>query len=66
MCGGGGHALKPKQYARLSNDVKFKNNRLHKQCRACGTIKISKYMLTSKFSELISPAEVALVCLKFI
>ena len=33
--------LKPKQYARLSNEVKCKNQPSI-QCRACGTINISK------------------------
>ena len=43
--GGGGErdALEPKKYARLSNEVKYKM-KLSTQCRACGTINISKYV----------------------
>ena len=33
--------LKPKQYARLSNEVKYKKQPSI-QCRVCGTINISK------------------------
>ena len=33
--------LKPKQYARLSNEVKYKKQPSI-QCRACGTVNISK------------------------
>ena len=33
--------LKPKQYARLSNEVKYKKQPSI-QCKACGTINISK------------------------
>ena len=32
--------LKPKQYARLSNEVKYKKATI--QCKACGSINISK------------------------
>ena len=34
--------LKPKQYARLSNEVKYKKKQPSIQCKACGTINISK------------------------
>ena len=37
--GGGGVVLKPKQYARLSNEVKYKKQPSI-QCKACGTINI--------------------------
>ena len=37
----GGVVLKPKQYARLSNEVKYKKQPSIK-CKACGTINISK------------------------
>ena len=40
--GGGGRALKPKQQT-VSNEVKTKMQ-LSTQCRACGTINISKYV----------------------
>ena len=44
--GGGGAALKPKQYAvcqTVSNEVNTKMQ-LSTPCRACGTINISKYV----------------------
>ena len=41
VCGGRGGMLKPKQSARLSNEVKYKKQPSI-QCRACGTINISK------------------------
>ena len=34
--------LKPKQSARLSNEVKYTKKQPSIQCRACGTINISK------------------------
>ena len=34
--------VKPKQYARLSNEVKYKKKKKSIQCKACGTINISK------------------------
>ena len=40
--GGGGEALKPKQQT-VSNEVNTKMQ-LSTQCRACGTINISKYV----------------------
>ena len=40
--GGGGGALKPKQQT-VSNEVNTKMQ-LSTQCRACGTINISKYV----------------------
>ena len=40
--GGGGRALKPKQQT-VSNEVNTKMQ-LSTQCRACGTINISKYV----------------------
>ena len=40
--GGGGWALKPKQQT-VSNEVNIKMQ-VSTQCRACGTIKISKYV----------------------
>ena len=39
--GGGRVVLKPKQYARVSNEVNTKKQPFI-QCRACGTIKFSK------------------------
>ena len=39
---GGGRALKPKQQT-VSNEVNMKRQ-LSTQCRACGTINISKYV----------------------
>ena len=39
----GWRVLKPKQFARLSNEVKYKKQ-LYTQCRACGAINISKYV----------------------
>ena len=41
---GGGGALKPKQQT-VSNEVNTKMQ-LSKQCRACGTINISKYVIS--------------------
>ena len=41
--GAGGRVLKSKQDARLSNEVKFRKQP-STQCRACGTINISKYV----------------------
>ena len=40
---GWGRILKPKQYARQSNEVKHKKQQ-STQCRACDTIYISKYV----------------------
>ena len=40
---GGWRRLKPKQYARLSNEVKCKKQP-STQCRACGTINISNFV----------------------
>ena len=37
----GGVVMKPKQYAGVSNEVKYKKQPFI-QCRACGTIKFSK------------------------
>ena len=36
--------LKPKQYARLSNEVIYKKNQPSTQYRVCGTNNISKYV----------------------
>ena len=41
--GGGGQALKPKQQT-VSNEVINTKMQLSTQCRACGTINISKYV----------------------
>ena len=43
-CRGCGAVLKPKQYARLSNEIKYKKKYLYTNCRACGTINFSKYV----------------------
>ena len=40
----GGRVLKPKQYARLSNEVIYKEKQQATQCRARGTNNISKYV----------------------
>ena len=42
VCVGGGVMLKPKQYARLPDEVKYKKQP-SAQCRICGTINITKY-----------------------
>ena len=41
--GGGGLVVKPKQYARRSNEVKYNKNS-STQCIACDIINISKYV----------------------
>ena len=56
MGGEAGVVLKPKQYARLSNEVRYKKNNHLIQCKACGTINkyVNNFLSTDRTTLILS------------